>query len=89
MKTSQSLIPSESIGSLIILIRQHKVILDRDIAILYGVKTRGLNKAVSRNLDRFSRRFYDRAYKGGVRKLEVPLWNIKLGRHKKTAQGIY
>ncbi|NQV04591.1 MAG: ORF6N domain-containing protein [Candidatus Omnitrophica bacterium] len=37
----------------IFIIRGHKVMLDKELAILYGVKTKNLNKAVSRNLDRF------------------------------------
>jgi hypothetical protein len=37
----------------ILLLRGHRVILDRDIATLYGVETRTLNQAVKRNLDRF------------------------------------
>lgn len=37
----------------ILLIRGQKVMLDRDLAALYGVSTRDLNKAVGRNLDRF------------------------------------
>lgn len=35
------------------MIRGHKVMLDRDLAKLYGVETFNLNKAVRRNLDRF------------------------------------
>ena len=35
------------------MIRGQKVILDKDLAALYGVQTRDLNKAVGRNLDRF------------------------------------
>lgn len=37
----------------IYLIRGHKVMLDRDLAELYNVLTKNLNKAVARNLDRF------------------------------------
>ncbi len=48
-----SLIPIERIERTILLIRGHKVILDRDLASLYGVATRDLNKAVTRNLERF------------------------------------
>lgn len=48
-----SLVPIERIEQTILLIRGHKVILDRDLASLYGVATRDLNKAVTRNLDRF------------------------------------
>ena len=47
------LIPQEIIEKKIYLIRGHKVMLDRDLAKLYGVTTGNLNKAVSRNLDRF------------------------------------
>ncbi|MBU4422137.1 ORF6N domain-containing protein [Patescibacteria group bacterium] len=46
-------IPSERIISKIYIIRNKKVMLDRDIAELYGVETKNLNKAVKRNLDRF------------------------------------
>jgi hypothetical protein len=37
----------------ILLIRQHRVMLDYDLAVLYGVETRALKQAVRRNLDRF------------------------------------
>jgi hypothetical protein len=37
----------------IVPLRGHRVMLDRDLAILYGVETRTLNQAVKRNLDRF------------------------------------
>ena len=47
------LIPAERIEQRILLIRGHKVMLDRDLAKLYGVTTFNLNKAVKRNLDRF------------------------------------
>jgi len=45
--------PSERIEQTILLLRGHKIILDRDLAAMYGVSTRDLNRAVSRNLDRF------------------------------------
>ncbi len=41
------------IESKIYLIRDQKVLLDSDLAFLYGVQTRVLNQAVRRNLDRF------------------------------------
>jgi hypothetical protein len=47
------LIPIERIESKILLIRGQKVLLDRDLAELYDVTTGNLNKAVSRNIDRF------------------------------------
>jgi len=48
-----SLIPTEKIEQKILLVRGHKVMLDRDLAELYDVETFNLNKAVRRNLDRF------------------------------------
>lgn len=47
------MIPAEVIEKKILLIRGHKVMLDRDLAELYGVETRVLNQAVRRNADRF------------------------------------
>jgi len=49
----KELIPVEIIENKIYLIRGHKVMLDRDLAELYGVETRVLNQAVRRNLERF------------------------------------
>lgn len=46
-------IPAEIIEKRIFLIRGQKVMLDRDLAELYGVETFNLNKAVRRNLNRF------------------------------------
>jgi hypothetical protein len=48
-----SLIPVERIAQAILLIRGQKVMLDEDLAALYGVQTRRLNEQVRRNLDRF------------------------------------
>lgn len=47
------IIPDERIINKIYLIRGKKVMFDRDLALLYGVGTRDLNKSVKRNLDRF------------------------------------
>jgi hypothetical protein len=46
-------IPGEFIEQKIFLIRGHKVMLDRDLAGIYGVETRALIQAVTRNPDRF------------------------------------
>jgi len=47
----------EQIERLIIPIRGKQVILDRDLARLYGVETRVLNQAVQRNIERFPEDF--------------------------------
>ncbi|MBM4136169.1 MAG: ORF6N domain-containing protein [Nitrospira sp.] len=51
----KELIPVELIEKKIYLIRGGKVMLDRDLAELYGVKTRVLNQAVRRNIEVFQR----------------------------------
>jgi len=48
-----SLLPDELIINKIILLRDQKVLIDRDLADLYGVETRILNQAVKRNIKRF------------------------------------
>jgi len=52
-----TLVPIEVIESKILLIRGHKVMLDADLAELYGVTTGRLNEAVKRNIDRFPEDF--------------------------------
>jgi hypothetical protein len=51
------LIPIESIERRILLIRGHNVMLDRDLAKMYGVSTKVFNQAVKRNRARFPEDF--------------------------------
>jgi hypothetical protein len=53
MTASRSVIPAERIERSILLIRSQKVMLDSDLAELYGVETRALVQAVQRNRERF------------------------------------
>lgn len=57
MPASQSIIPMERIQRAILLIRGQKVLLDSDLADLYGVETRALTQAVKRNSQRFPEDF--------------------------------
>ena len=52
-----AVIPVERIETKILLIRGQKVIVDQDLAALYGVETRRLNEQVRRNLERFPEDF--------------------------------
>jgi hypothetical protein len=56
MKSLQ-IIPDETIINKIFIIRDLKVMMDRDLAELYGVDTRTLNQAVKRNIKRFPEDF--------------------------------
>lgn len=53
----KSLVPIEVIEKKILLINGRKVMLDKDLAVLYGVSTGNLNKAVNRNKERFPEDF--------------------------------
>jgi len=52
MKLS-AIVPAERIERRILQVRGHRVMLDSDLAELYGVETKALNRAVKRNRDRF------------------------------------
>lgn len=52
-KSTQALIPAEHIAGRILIIRGQRVIIDADLAELYGVPTKVLNQAVKRNAERF------------------------------------
>jgi uncharacterized protein YjcR len=53
----KSLVPAERIEKSILLIRKQKIMLDSDLAALYGVETKALVQAVKRNLERFPKDF--------------------------------
>lgn len=57
MKNDRSIIPAERIERTILFIRGEKVMLDADLAVLYGVTTKRLNEQVKRNRDRFPEDF--------------------------------
>ena len=50
---AEGAVPEERIEKAILLIRGHKVLLDQDLASLYGVTTKQLNQQVRRNVARF------------------------------------
>jgi hypothetical protein len=54
---SEDTVPIEIIENKIYLMRGQKVILDRDLSVLYGIETKQLKRAVYRNRDRFPQDF--------------------------------
>ena len=54
---SKDLIPEQRILKIIMMVRGEKVILDSDLAELYGVETRRLNEQVRRNIEKFPEDF--------------------------------
>jgi len=57
MSTKMQILPDEVILNKIYILRGKKVMIDRDLAELYGVETRALNQAVRRNEKRFPEDF--------------------------------
>lgn len=57
IKIVKEIIPTERITGRIFLIREVKVMLAQDLAKLYGIKTKVLNQAVTRNIERFPKDF--------------------------------
>ena len=55
--TEELIIPEEIIMNKIFFIRKQKVMIDRDLAVLYQVETRVLKQAVRRNINRFPQDF--------------------------------
>ena len=84
MKTK--IIPQEEVlQNKIFLIRGKKVMLDSNLAELYGVETEHLTRQVRRNIDRIPRGLPLSPYAPRGRKLDPPIWWIKLGRYKKAS----
>ena len=80
---TESSIPDEVIMSKIYLIRGRKVMLDRDLAELYGVETKQLKRAVRRNLKRFPEDFMFE-----MTKEELENWRYQFGTSNKERLGL-
>lgn len=76
-------LPIERITSKIYLIRKQKVMLDRDLAELYGVETAQLKRAVKRNIDRFPKDFMFE-----LSKKELVDWRCQFGTSKGVKMGL-
>jgi len=79
----KTLVPIELIASKIYLIRDIKVMLDKDLAELYGVETKLLKQAVRRNIDRFPSDFMFELTKGENQSLRSQNVTLKRGQHSK------
>jgi len=79
IEKEKQLIPQVIIEQKIFLIRGKKVMLDMDIAALYGVATKNLNKAVDRNIDRFPEDFMFRLNKKEFENLRFQIGTSSYG----------
>jgi len=79
----KGLIPQERIERRIFVIRGQKVMLDRDLALLYGILTKNLNKAVSRNIGRFPADFMFRLTNAELQNLKFHFGTSSWGGSRK------
>ena len=77
------IIPIENITALIYLIRGEKVMLDRDLAALYGVETKRLKEQVKRNIERFPEDFMFE-----LSKSEFANWRSQFATSKRDKIGL-
>ncbi|MDO8291697.1 MAG: ORF6N domain-containing protein [Gallionella sp.] len=75
-----SLTDVESVSQRILLIRGQKVMLDTDLADLYGVPTKRFNEQVKRNLDRFPADFMFQLTEDEYESLRSQSATLKIGR---------
>lgn len=75
----------EQIQNMIYVIRGQRVMLDSDLALLYGVETKVLNQAVKRNNKRFPEDFMFRLTASECKTLKSQFVTSKLGRGGKQA----
>ncbi len=89
MNYKSPFIRPEQIEQAILLIRGQRVTLDRDLAALYGVETKTLNKAVRRNLDRFPADFMFQLTAEESESLRFQLGTLKRGQHSKYPSRVF
>lgn len=84
------IIPIEVIKNKIFIIRNVKVMLDRNLAKLYGVETRVLNQAVKRNIDRFPSGFMFRLTREEIMRISQIVTSLKFSKnvYAFTEQGV-
>jgi hypothetical protein len=84
-------IPTERIARSIVVVRDHKVMLDSDLAKLYGVTTKRLNEQVRRNRDRFPADFMFQleAEEADALRSHFATLETGRGRHRKYAPYVF
>ncbi|MBI5744087.1 MAG: ORF6N domain-containing protein [Elusimicrobia bacterium] len=81
--------PYEELERKIYLIRGHRVMLDSDLAELYEVHTKNLNKAVSRNIESFPADFMFQLSIEEYRALRFQFGTLKRGAHSKYLPRVF
>ena len=85
MRNPPPTLTTHELGALIYDVRGHKVMLDFDLARVYGVETKSINRAVKRNAERFPKDFMFQLTRREFESLRYQIGTLKTGRgrHRK------
>lgn len=83
------IVKMEELNNLIIEIRGEKVLLDADVAMIYGVETKRINEAEKNNPDKYSPGIHVRAEWGGICIFAVESFDRKIRNDESCAQSLH
>ena len=83
MPKSSNKLTTDQLGRLIYEIRGERVMLDSDLASIYGVETKALNRAVKRNRDRFPKDFLFQLTEDEWKNLRYQIGTPSLGSRRR------
>ncbi len=89
MKSSHVLLPVNQVEQAILFIRGRRVMLDADLARIYGVSTKVLNQAVKRNRQRFPKDFMFRLTKDEKKKVVTHCDHLRYLRFSPTLPWVF
>src|SRR5437870_2221236 len=91
MPKSSNKLTTEQLGRLIYEVRDERVMLDSDLASIYGVETKALNRAVKRNRDRFPQDFAFQLSADEDQSLRYQIGTLKTrrGQHRKYLPWVF
>jgi phage regulator Rha-like protein len=91
MPKSSNKLTTDQLGRLIYEIRGERVMLDSDLASIYGVETKALNRAIKRNRDRFPKDFVFQLTQDESELLRYQIGTLKTGRgrHRKYLPWVF
>ena len=87
--TEHQLSGQEEIAQLIMNVRGMQVMVDRDLAVLYGVETKRLNEQVRRNIERFPERFRFQLTKEETNELVANCDRLKAIKHSTVTPYVF
>lgn len=85
MENELQIIREQEIEACLIELRGQKVLLDRDVAMLYGVETKRVNEAVRNNPDKFPKNYIIELNESEIRHLRSKVYPLKYVQYLKLS----